>query len=105
DLDAVISEARASAEVTHAHAEGIAGAVAVAVAAAGAHQGLRGRDLLDFVIANTPEGDTRDGLGEAISLLPSTPVRDRGIGIRQRQRRHSAGYRPLCVVVRSSSSR
>ncbi len=34
DLDRVVSEATLSAEVTHAHAEGIAGAVAVALAAA-----------------------------------------------------------------------
>jgi len=76
DLDAVISEARASAEVTHAHAEGMAGAVAVAVAAAGAHRGLRGRELLDFVIANTPDGETRDGLTKAAALSPSTPVQE-----------------------------
>jgi ADP-ribosylglycohydrolase len=34
DLDLVVTEARRSAEVTHAHHEGIAGAIAVAVAAA-----------------------------------------------------------------------
>src|SRR3954454_13316497 len=38
DLDRVVSEARASAAVTHAHPEGQAGAVAVAVAAAVAHR-------------------------------------------------------------------
>ncbi len=34
DLERCVSEARSSAEVTHAHGEGIAGAIAVAVASA-----------------------------------------------------------------------
>lgn len=34
DMDLVVSQARASAEVTHAHNEAIVGAIAVAVAAA-----------------------------------------------------------------------
>jgi len=74
DLEATISEARASAEVTHAHAEGIAGAIAVAVAAAGAHRGLRGRELLDFVVASTPDGETREGITKAARLEASSPI-------------------------------
>jgi ADP-ribosylglycohydrolase len=76
DLDAVISQARASAEVTHAHAEGMAGAIAVAVAAAGAHRGLRGRELLDFVGGHTPDGETREGLAKAQVLSPATRVQE-----------------------------
>jgi ADP-ribosylglycohydrolase len=54
-----------AAEVTHAHAEGIAGGVAVTVAAATAAAGrLDGQkpDLLRTVIAHTPAGRLRDGL-------------------------------------------
>jgi ADP-ribosylglycohydrolase len=74
DLDAVVSEARASAEVTHAHPEGIAGAIAVAVAAAGAHRGVRGAVLLELVWARTPDGETRDRLAIALALPPGTGV-------------------------------
>ena len=54
-----------AAEVTHAHAEGIAGGVAVTVAAAVATAGrLDGQrpPLLRAVAAHTPEGPIRDGL-------------------------------------------
>ncbi|MBL7261978.1 ADP-ribosylglycohydrolase family protein [Paractinoplanes lichenicola] len=54
-----------AAEVTHAHAEGIAGGVAVtvaaAVAAAGRLDGVRPA-LLGAVAAHTPDGPVRDGL-------------------------------------------
>lgn len=74
DLPALIENARASAEVTHAHPDGQAGAVAVALAAAWA---WRNRDapppqprerLLDFVLEHTPAGETRAGLARARSL-------------------------------------
>src|SRR5947208_3296444 len=68
------SASRASAEVTHAHPEGMAGAIAVAVAAAGAYRGLRGAKLLGFVIEATPEGETRDGLTRAAALPSTEPV-------------------------------
>ncbi|MBM2622338.1 ADP-ribosylglycohydrolase family protein [Actinoplanes sp. LDG1-06] len=54
-----------AAEVTHAHAEGIAGGVAVTVAAAVAAAGrLDGQRpaLLGAVAAHTPDGHVRDGL-------------------------------------------
>jgi ADP-ribosylglycohydrolase len=63
-----------AAEVTHAHAEGIAGGVAVAVAAAVATAGrLDGRrpepaELLGGVIAHTAPGRVRDGLTTAIKI-------------------------------------
>lgn len=76
DLDAVVRESRASAEITHAHSEGMAGAIAVAVAAAGAFQGLRARELLELVCARTPEGETRDGVTRALALPASAPVHD-----------------------------
>ncbi|MFF8741500.1 ADP-ribosylglycohydrolase family protein [Streptomyces californicus] len=62
DLDLVAAQAVLSAEVTHAHPDGIAGAVAVAVAAA-----LSARGGLDLgaVADRTPEGPVRDGVRRA----------------------------------------
>jgi ADP-ribosylglycohydrolase len=80
DLAAVVAEARASAEVTHAHPDGMAGAIAVAVAAAWAwqcHAGLKKHTpegLLDFVIEHTPDGPTRAKLLRARTLSPATTV-------------------------------
>jgi ADP-ribosylglycohydrolase len=65
DLEAVVRNARASAEITHAHPDGQAGAIAVAVAAAWAHRrredraSLGGRDLFAVVLDHTPESLTR----------------------------------------------
>lgn len=60
-----------AAEVTHAHAEGIAGGVAVAVAAAVAAAGRfdgRRPGLLRAVAAHTPAGRVHDGLLAAAEL-------------------------------------
>jgi ADP-ribosylglycohydrolase len=78
DLAGCIAAAGASAEVTHAHPDGMAGAIAVAVAAAWAwrcHAGLERHTpeaLLDFVIEYTPDGPTRAKLVRARALLPGT---------------------------------
>ncbi|KQX71461.1 MULTISPECIES: ADP-ribosylglycohydrolase family protein [unclassified Streptomyces] len=61
----VVEQAVRSAEVTHAHPEGIAGAVAVAVAAALSATGRLG---LAEVVAQTPDSATRDGLARAAEL-------------------------------------
>jgi len=69
DLERVVVEATRSAEVTHAHPEGIAGAIAVAVAAAlAASTAARGSDLIDRTAALVPEGAVREGLGRAREL-------------------------------------
>jgi ADP-ribosylglycohydrolase len=74
DLDEVVGQARASAEVTHAHPEGQAGTIATAVAAAWAWQArdrprpLRGREMLELVVDRTSEGETRSGLEKALRL-------------------------------------
>ncbi|MEU2302010.1 ADP-ribosylglycohydrolase family protein [Streptomyces antibioticus] len=65
DLDRVADQAVRSAEVTHAHPEGIAGAVAVAVAAA---LSARHELTLDAVAARTPDGAVREGLARAAAL-------------------------------------
>ncbi len=100
DLDQVVTAARASAVVTHAHLEGQAGAIAVAVAAAVAW-GLRrarpqassaprvldaraGEKLLEAVFERTPEGATRDGIDRARTLpfetSPSDAAKQLGSG-------------------------
>jgi hypothetical protein len=82
DIGAVVAEARASAEVTHAHPDGVAGAVAVVAAAAWAwqcHAGLRKHTpagMLDFVLEPTPAGPTHDGLARA-RALPADTTADR----------------------------
>jgi ADP-ribosylglycohydrolase len=80
DLEAVVEQARRSAEVTHAHPEGQAGAVAVAVAAAWAWQNRgrsgaeAGRQMLETALEHTPAGETRDGLAKAWKLPLDTSV-------------------------------
>lgn len=69
----IVAEARASAEVTHAHPEGQAGAIAVALAAAWAARG-EASPLLDYVIEQTPLGATRNGLEAARRIDASAPV-------------------------------
>ena len=74
DLDELVRQAAASAEVTHAHPEGQAGAIAVAVAAAWAWSSrVQGtpqpdRGMLEVVLDHTPEGEVRVGLERAKSL-------------------------------------
>lgn len=74
DLDDVVEQAGASAEVTHAHPEGRAGAIATAVAAAWAWRARTrprprfGQEMLALAYDQSPDGDTRTGLGRALSL-------------------------------------
>jgi ADP-ribosylglycohydrolase len=70
DLERVAIEATASAVVTHAHPEGVAGAVAVAVAASHAAEGHDG--LIEAVLAHTPPGAVHDGVRRAGELLDRT---------------------------------
>ena len=80
DLDAVVDQAARSAEVTHAHPEGIAGAVAVAVAAAwtwrlrGVAPGPSRVEFLDLVQQATPESEVR-GIRRAMRLDAGATVR------------------------------
>lgn len=71
DPDAIIAQAEASAEVTHAHPEGKAGAVAVALAAAWACRRATASsdpDLLTWVVDRLPASEVRDGLVRARAL-------------------------------------
>ena len=71
DLARAALEATASAVVTHAHPEGVAGAVAVAVAASWAASGDASGQI-DAVLAHTPPGRVHDGVRRAAGLLDRT---------------------------------
>jgi ADP-ribosylglycohydrolase len=72
DVAVAAAEAVRSAEVTHAHPEGIAGAVAVAVTAALAWQGRAGDRLIEAVVAAVPPGRVGQGLRRALELGGAT---------------------------------
>jgi ADP-ribosylglycohydrolase len=80
DMDEVVSQARASAEVTHTHPEAIAGAIAVAVAAAWAsrRQGFSSlpskEDFLNLVLPFVPESEVQSKIQRARELSYETPV-------------------------------
>lgn len=92
DLDIIPAQAARSAEVTHAHAEALAGAIAVALGAALAWRQRddaappTAPDFLDAIIARTPESDVRRGLARARDLpadtTPSAAARALGNGSR-----------------------
>jgi ADP-ribosylglycohydrolase len=76
----VVRQAALSAEVTHAHPDGQAGAIAVAIAAAVASRMGRGIEprsgeaLLRATFRHTPEGETMNGIAQALALpLDSDP--------------------------------
>ena len=80
DLDAVVENAYRSAEITHAHPEGIAGAIAVALAAAWAWR-LRDVDSLpnrsefiDLILPHIPDGETASMIRRARNLSSDAPV-------------------------------
>ncbi|MGJ3237103.1 MAG: ADP-ribosylglycohydrolase family protein [Anaerolineae bacterium] len=70
DLTRVVEQATKSAEITHAHEEGIAGAIAVAVAAAIAVQfkslNTMGRaDFIDAILPHVPTSEVKSGIKRA----------------------------------------
>src|SRR5262252_2107836 len=78
-LEIVCNQARLSAEVTHAHAEGIAGAIAVATAAALAWQrrgatGALGPTWIAAIRDAVPPGYTRDAVAEALNVPPDATI-------------------------------
>ena len=72
DYAQTVEQAMLSAQVTHAHPEGIAGAIAVAVAAAWAarrHDGMEPEGtLFERVLQLTPDGETRARIELAAAL-------------------------------------
>jgi ADP-ribosylglycohydrolase len=76
DYAAVAEQARLSAQITHAHPEGIAGGIAAAVAGAYAwkHRDHRAdesvkRSMFDVVLAHTPASQVREGIERAALLM------------------------------------
>lgn len=74
DLQQAKKQAALSAEVTHAHPEGVAGAIAVAVAAAVAAgtDVTEPQDFLDLVLGEVPQGRVYEGIRAARGLA-TTP--------------------------------
>lgn len=104
DYDAVIEQARLSAEVTHAHPEGQNGAIAVALATAWCGQNRdrinieSGKKMLQFVAEKTPAGTTRDGIELALTLEKAgveTAARRLGTG----QRVTAPDTVPFCLWI------
>jgi ADP-ribosylglycohydrolase len=101
DLGRVVTEAKASAQVTHFHPEGQAGAIAIAVAAAFAYRWRETRppasQLFEAVLEHTPPGATRRGLEKAralpLDVAPGLAARELGSG----QRVISEDTVPYCV--------
>jgi ADP-ribosylglycohydrolase len=79
DISALVANARASAEITHAHPEGIAGAIAVALAAGIAYQtrddsAMTPHQLIERVIEHIPASEVRQRCVDAVNLPPdATP--------------------------------
>jgi ADP-ribosylglycohydrolase len=83
DYTELAHQARLSAGVTHAHAEGLAGGVAAAVAGAYAwkHRDTRAdeatkRGLFDAVLAHAPRSDVRRGIEHAATLDFATSIEE-----------------------------
>ena len=76
----VIKQAQHSAEITHAHSEGITGAIAIAFAAALASRWRQSRQSLDpklfllTVMGHSPFSEVRLGIERAANLPPDTSV-------------------------------
>src|SRR5258708_9841408 len=79
-IETVIEQAQRSAEVTHAHPEGVAGAIAVAVAAAWARRLRRGHgpptrsEFLDVLLPSGPEREGRTKIRQARELRAQVSV-------------------------------
>lgn len=104
DTAAVIAQARASAEVTHAHPDGQAGAIAIALAAAfvarhrGAIRDETGKELLQFVLEHTPNSATRDGVERALSMLDDASLEHAARTLGSGYRVSSEDTVPFCLL-------
>jgi ADP-ribosylglycohydrolase len=99
-----------SAEVTHAHAEGIAGAMAVAVAAALALQrrgagGTLGRSWIAAVKDAVPPGYTRDAVAEALDVPPNATIVEAAQKLGNGSGVTAPDTVPLCLWVAAHASR
>jgi ADP-ribosylglycohydrolase len=109
DLERCIREAQLSAEVTHAHHEGIAGAIAVAAAAAVAWErrgsGLPlGREWLRRVRDVVPVGYVRAGIDEALGLPAGTSTHSASRALGNGAGVTAPDTVPFCLWVASCGS-
>jgi ADP-ribosylglycohydrolase len=108
-LELVCRQARLSAEVTHAHPEGIAGAIAVAAAAALAWQRRAKSDTLgpawiEAVKAAVPAGYTRDAIAEALGVPPGASITGAAQVLGNGSGITAADTVPLCLWVAAHAS-
>jgi ADP-ribosylglycohydrolase len=109
-VEVVCNQARLSAEVTHAHAEGIAGAIAVAVAAALAWQkrGARrtlGRNWIAAVRDAVPPGYTRDAVAEALNVPSNATIAEAAKTLGNGSGVTAPDTVPLCLWVVAHASK
>ena len=109
-LEIVCNQARLSAEVTHAHAEGIAGAIAVAAAAALAWQrrgasGALGRTWIAAVRDAIPPGYTRDAVAEALDVPSDATIVEAAQALGNGSGVTAPDTVPLCLWVVAHASR
>lgn len=106
DLSRVAAEAALSAEVTHTHPEGVAGAVAVALATAlaVAQPELRGSAYLDEIAERTPPGLVRDGIGNAMALLPLDDPRSAAASLGNGRYISAPDTVPFCLWIAAKHS-
>jgi ADP-ribosylglycohydrolase len=108
-LEVVRNQARLSAEVTHAHAEGIAGAIAVAAAAAlawqrrGASEAL-GRTWIAAVRDAVPAGYTRDAVAEALDVPSDATIVEAAQALGNGSGVTAPDTVPLCLWVVAHAS-
>jgi len=109
-LEIVCNQARLSAEVTHAHVEGIAGAIAVAAAAALAWQrrgasGALGRTWIAAVRDAVPRGYTRDAVAEALDVPSDATIVEAARTLGNGSGVTAPDTVPLCLWVVAHASR
>ena len=80
DLDKVVEQSALSAEITHAHADGIAGAIATAIATAyvwrfgKSNERPSRQEFIDMILPHVPGGLVREKLRHARNLAPNSSI-------------------------------
>ena len=102
-IDELISNAKLSAEVTHANIEGQIGALSIALAAAWAWNNRSndtdGLELLNFVHTNIPDSDTRGKINKAIHLPLSYSIETAVSALGNGSKMSSQDTVPFCLWV------
>lgn len=105
DANAVVKQAQLSAEVTHFHPEGQAGAVAIALAAAyfASEASWSRPAFFDFILAHTPDSETRARIRQAAELPPTYSIETVVAAIGNGIKLTSQDTVPFCLWVASRS--